>query len=195
MSESMIKINLLPVKQIKQLQRAWQEVILFLAVLSSLLVLLGLVGFVRVSEINSRKDSVKALENERASYNSTINEIEQLKKQKALLETKLEVIQKLKMGSQLTVRVLDELANIMPPNRLWLNTMSLSGGSMNLAGVALDNATIAEFMRKVDGSPYFAEANLAQTSLTSVAGRKLKAFSLSCQVTSPVPEEPADAKQ
>ena len=181
----MIRINLLPVRQIRKKLQARNSVMGLGITLLSVLVLLGLVALVigfRVGDLNA---SIGKLNKEKKKYQTTINQIEKLKKDQTLLETKLDMISRLKSGSQLTVRLMDEMANLVPSERLWISQMLISKGTLKLSGTALDNATIADFMETVVTSPYFATADLSGTSSKSVSGRTLKAFSLTCRVINP----------
>jgi type IV pilus assembly protein PilN len=191
----MVRINLLPVKQIKKLLKARREIIAFLLAFLMLLVVLFGVGFTRVLRIEELNATIRSLENERNSYQSTINEIEQLKKDKAKLETKMAMIKKLKKGSHTTVRILDELANVTPTNRLWLQSMVQTPTALQLSGIALDNETIAQFMKRLKDSPLFVDAELSNSSLVVVSGQKLKSFSLTCNVEALQTDEPAAEEQ
>ncbi len=178
----MIHINLLPVRQIKKRIQARKRVfglgITFLAVLG----LLGVVALFLGFKVDDLQTSIAELTKEKAKYQTTINQIEKLKKDQALLETKLNTISQLKKGSQLSVRVMDELATLTPSSRLWLNSMSFSGTILRISGIALDNATIADYMETIITSPYFGTAELSGTSTTGVQGRQLKSFSLTINV-------------
>ena len=178
----MIRINLLPVRQIKKKVVARNKVLSLGLTLLIVLVLLGAVSLVLGFKVSDLNASIAALQKEKAKYQTTINQIEQLKKDQALLETKLNTISQLKKGSQLTVRVMDELATLTPSSRLWLNSMSFNGSILRISGIALDNATIADFMETIVTSPYFATAELSGTSTTGYQGRQLKSFSLTIGV-------------
>lgn len=181
----MIHINLLPVRQIKQRLRVRNEVAIFLASMGLLtMVLLSVAGGL-ILKVNALTDENKALTAKKASYQPILDEIEKLKKNKKEQETKLDVIKKLKTVSQITVRILDELAKIFPANRLWLTSLRQSGTSMDLAGVALDNATIAQFMQSINGSSYFSSVALSQTQQITIAGAKLKSFTLQVGISPP----------
>ena len=157
--------------------------------MASLVLVLAVLGgwWLNLShKITTLKTQITALQQKKASYLPILNQIAKLKKDKATLEKKVDVIKKLKQGSQLTVRVLDEVANRTPTNRLWLKSLRESGGQLQLTGVALDNATIAQYMKQLSDSPYFMDADLSNSSQVDIAGRKLKSFSLKLQVTPPV---------
>ena len=178
----MIQINLLPVRKIKKKIQARRRVFGLGITLLAVLALLGLVALGLGMKVDELQANIAGLKKEKATYQTTINQIEQLKKDQALLETKLNTISQLKKGSQLSVRVMDELAALTPSNRLWLNSMNFNGTVMQIRGIALDNATIADYMETIDTSPYFATAELSGTSTTGVQGRQLKSFSLTIKV-------------
>jgi type IV pilus assembly protein PilN len=187
----MIRINLLPVKQIKKVLKAKNEVIAFLlALLGLVVVILGL-AYSRIVVVDNLNTTITELKKEKNSYQSTINEIEKLKKDKAKLETKLATIKKLKKGSHISVRIIDEIAVLIPPSRMWLNSLVQTPDSLKLSGVALDNETIAQFMKLLKESPLFVNTELANSSLVVVANRKLKSFSLICSVAPVKSDEPA----
>ena len=194
----MIQINLLPVKKIKKKIQARNNVFGLGITLIVVLALLGAAALILGFRVGELKASIATLNKEKAKYQTTINQIEQLKKDQALLETKLNTISQLKKGSQLAVRVMDELATLTPSSRLWLNSMSFNGSVLRIAGIALDNATIADYMETIVTSPYFATAELSGTSTTAVQGRQFKSFSLTINVINAdyqeVPTEEEQAK-
>lgn len=181
----MIRINLLPIRQLRKRIRTRNEVLVFAVSFILVLTVLGIVGFGLSHKISILKTQISALQQKKASYQPILNQIAKLKKDKENLEKKVDVIKKLKQGSQLTVRILDEIANRTPTGRLWLKTLKESGGQLQLTGVALDNATIAQYMRQLSDSPYFLDAELASSSQADVAGRKLKSFSLTVKIHTP----------
>ena len=178
----MIHINLLPVRQIKRKIQARKRVGGLGITLLAVLAILGLVALVLGFKVDELNASIASLKKEKAKYQTTINQIEQLKKDQALLETKLNTISQLKKGSQLSVRVMDEIATLTPSSRLWINSMTFNGTILRISGIALDNATIADYMETIVSSPYFSTAELSGTATTGVQGRQLKSFSLTVNV-------------
>lgn len=191
----MIHINLLPVRQIKQRLRVRNEVAIFLASLGLVAMLLLFATGKLIYSVNSLTGENNVLAAKKASYQPILDEIEKLKKDKGEQETKLEVIKKLKAVSQITVRILDELANIFPANRLWVTSMRQAGDNMDLSGVALDNATIAQFMQSINESGYFSSVELSQSQQITIAGAKLKSFNLKIGITPPKSNNTAPAEE
>lgn len=188
----MIRINLLPIKQLKKRQRLKNEVILFGIGLFCLLVVLGLVGMSQAKRIVKLKAESAALTAEKQQYQAIIAQIEKIKNDQLLLETKLGVIKSLKVNSQLSVRVLDEIANITPTSRLWITSLNVASGKVSLAGTALDNATIANFMDDLDASPFFSNTELSSSAMVTIANQRLKSFGLTINVNQPTSNESAE---
>jgi len=192
----MLRINLLPVRQLKKRAKAKKQfsgmIVLFLLVLG----LLAAVGYYQVLTISGLNTRIAALTKEKNSYTPILKQIEQLKKDKLELVRRTEIIQKLKVDSSLTVRVLDEVANRIDNQRMWLTSLQQQGGSLKLSGVALDNQTIAQFMEILKASDFITNVALANSSLKKVSGRNLKSFVLNCSVSQPAKPAPelADAK-
>ncbi len=181
----MIRINLLPIKEIKRKLRLRNEVILFVASFFGVLVVLASISLGMVQKTNALSEEIKTLEDKRNSMERIVKQIDKLQKDKKMLETKLQAIDKLKSESQLAVHVLDEIANRTPTASMWLTSLKLNSTSLQLSGVALDNATIAQYMRALDASDYFGPPELANASQTVVAGQKLKSFALTIPITPP----------
>ncbi len=178
----MVRINLLPIRQIKRRQGAVHELFVFAFSMVAVLLAIGVASGVIAHSISSLKQQNQELQAKKNSYTAIIKEIDELKQQKLNLEAKIDTIQKLKKGSQVAVRILDVVADLTPPNRMWLNSLQQAGSNLKLAGVALDNATIAEYMVALAGSSVFGNADLESSSQTEVAGMKLKAFTLNVGV-------------
>jgi type IV pilus assembly protein PilN len=192
----MIYINLLPVRQIRKKIQARKNVFGLGITLLAVLAFLGVAALGLGFKVGELKASIADLNKEKAKYQTTINQIEKLKKDQALLETKLNTISQLKKGSQLAVRVMDELATLTPSSRLWINSMSFNGTILQISGIGLDNATIADYMETIVTSPYFATAELSGTSTTGVQGRRLKSFSLTIKVVNAdYQEKPTEEEQ
>jgi len=181
----MVHINLLPVRQIKQKAAAKQQLATVFVSFLLLLAILGAVAFFQTSQASQLQNDISQLNKEKQHHAKTLALIKQLEKDKALIEKRISIIKQLKKYSSLTVHILDEVANVTPADRIWLSTLKQSGAGLQLAGMALDNRTIAKYMEDLKSSPYISSVNLASSSLKTYAGRNLKAFSLSCSIGIP----------
>lgn len=189
----MIRINLLPIRQIKKRVRARNEVLVFITSLVLLLALLGGAAWSLNQKVTSTKETIASLNKKKAQYNAIINEMKQLDADRAKLTVKIDAIKQLKSKSQTTVRLLDEIAKATPDS-IWLESLRQAGANVSLTGIALDNTRLADYMDSLTASPYFSSATLGRSSLKEIAGQKLKSFSLTLSIT--IPEtKTSDSKQ
>lgn len=159
----MIRINLLPTKETEvALERRHQRALVVLGVV--LMILIMLVPYVNQQRRLARLDSdIQDTRRQVERYSEQVKEVEQLDKLKADLETKLEIIEDLngkRVGPQ---RVLADLS-VAAPEKLWIIDFTEVGGSAKFTGLALDNETIADFMRRLQASPYFFGVDLEETT-------------------------------
>lgn len=189
----MVYINLLPIREIKRRARAIQQLTAFAVCFAAVLVLLGMVGFYQASVASQLQKDITSLEAEKKRYNDILAQIQKLEADKKEIENKIAVINELKKSSALTVRVLDEVARLTPTKRVWLTTLTQSGTSLQLSGMALDNQTLAGYMDTLKSSDYIEEVNLVSSSQQQFAGSNLKSFALTCTISIPGASAPVAA--
>jgi type IV pilus assembly protein PilN len=178
----MLKINLLPIRQLKRRAKAQSQLMGMAALFVLTLLVIFLVGYLQYQKVNGLEKDISSLNVKKQSYTPTLNKIAQLKKDREELNKKTEIIKQLKVDSSLTVHVIDEIAAKLDNQRMWLESLQQQGGSLSLSGVALDNQTIAQFMDNLKTSPFVKDVSLTNSSLKVVSGRNLKGFELRCAV-------------
>jgi type IV pilus assembly protein PilN len=187
----MIRINLLPVKETELAARRSQEI--RLVVLMLVLLAIGIVADrVRAGRTVARLDQEAAeLEAQLVVIRERVAEATRLDQQRKDLDTKLKVIAELSQKRVGPAGVLRDLSRATP-DRLWLLDLTESGGAATVTGRALDNQTIADFLRALANSPYFTGVDLSETTQDEqTAGIKLKKFLLRANVN--YAAKPADA--
>ena len=185
----MLKINLLPIRQLKKRAKARNQILAAAVVFCCVLALLALVGVIQAGRVSSLEKDIAEKERVKKSFDKVVKELAALEKKRLDLNNKIKIINQLKTDSSLTVRVLDEVAKNVDKDRMWLNRLNQKGGSLTLAGYALDNQTVATFMDALeDNSPFISGVNLTNSSLSQFAGKNLKSFTLTCGVAAPAPE-------
>jgi type IV pilus assembly protein PilN len=181
----MIHINLLPVREIKRRKKVKSEIVIAALAFLSLIGIFLVIEVLQLSAIDKLKDEDKKLIAEKQQYTKILDEIKKMEEEKKLLLTRVEVINQLKQSSSLTVHVLDEIANLTPPGRLWLKSLSQVESQLVLTGMALDDQTVAKYMDDLEGSGYIQNVSLASSAMEVFAERNLKVFSISGQVAMP----------
>ncbi len=191
----MLRINLLPIRQLKKRTKARNQLLVFFLVFLVVLGLIGATGVLLAAKITDLNEDIVAKTNEKKSFDQVIKDLADLEQRRLDLNNKIKIINQLKTDSSLTVHTLDDLANIIDNKRMWITSFKQTGGSLALSGYALDNKTIAEFMDNLElSSEYISGVNLSNTSLKNVSGNNLKSFSISASVSSPAAPEEAQAE-
>jgi len=176
----MVTINLLPIKS-ELRKRAIIQHALVGGI--ALVVLLGSIASIQIS-MQAKRDNLNQQiadsKVELARLTKEAQQIEEFKKQKEDLERKLKIISDLNAQKSGPVEVLDQLS-LMVPEKAWLTSVNNSGASLVIEGVAVDNPTIAHFMKSLQSSQYFKEVELV---LSQQEGGNQK-FVIKCKISLP----------
>jgi type IV pilus assembly protein PilN len=176
----MVKINLLPIRS-ELRKKALIEHIALLGLCVTLIIILSV--FVQTS-INNKKEMLQQemtdTKLEIVRLTAQAGEIEKFKQQKKELEKKLDIIKELNAKKTGPVSILDQLS-LMIPEKAWITSLNNSGNSITLDGVAIDNPTIAAFMKSLQASPYFQGVELVLTQKEATNTK----FTIKCQIKLP----------
>jgi type IV pilus assembly protein PilN len=162
----MIRVNLLPLKEAeKALGRRQQYAVAALGACVALLIMLVpyMIQGRRLAGLDRDMETVRA---EIERYNDQVAEVKDLDRLKLELKTKLRIIEDLNDKRVGPAHVLADLS-VATPDNLWLIDFKEAGGGVTLTGMALDNETIARFMRDLQTSKYFHAVDLVETSRSS----------------------------
>ena len=186
----MIRINLLPFRAARKRENIKRQISVY--VLCVILLLVGMLyTFLQLNgKLGDARNTQASLKKELGKYEQTIKRIDELDKSIQLIEQKLEVIKKLEQGKQGPVRLLDELAEAVPKNRLWLEALAESGGSLTLRGAARDNETVADFMVNLERAEHIKSVDLQSIQAAEEEGVQLAKFTLNCKTYAFQAEEP-----
>jgi type IV pilus assembly protein PilN len=190
----MLRINLLPVRVSKKKEAGKNQLILFALAVVFALVCNFWWSRSRADEVAAREDKVKRTRAEIAQLEKIIGEVKNIKEQQAAVKDKLAVLDKLKAGRQGPVRVLDELASLMP-KRLWLRKLDEKGGTVTFEGAAASIDDVSALLTALKRSQYFANPELKKTSAKADAKLKTVDFTLTASVNYTPPVAVAAATQ
>jgi type IV pilus assembly protein PilN len=175
----MIEINLLPVRAARKRESLRFQLTLFSLVLFFVVIIIAYLGW-SSGKRESRIDiQLNLVQEDLARLNKEVGEIDELKQRKVKLEQKLAVIKDLDRGRLRAAYILGELSQ-RTPEKVWIESLDKTGKDLKIAGVALDNETIANFMDVLGKSKYFTGVELEVTEQINRGGLKLMKFSLHC---------------
>ncbi len=159
----MIRINLLPVKEAQRAIGRRQQ--LSVAVLGLVLAILAMiVPYLLQGHTLARLDTeLEQLRVQVVKLDQQTREVRDLEKKHKELQAKLKVIEDLNQKRVGPVRILQDLSSATP-EKLWLLDFTDVNAQATITGLALDNQTIATFMRQLQSSKYFFEVDLVETS-------------------------------
>ena len=174
----MIEINLLPVREWKKREAVRKQISIFILSLLLLVVALAAIGFAIQGKVAVQRSELRKLEERRAKLAFVDKKIAQFKKKKKEVEIKFDAIEKLQQGRTRSVKILDEIVTALPINRMWLTELKLQKNLLQLSGIALDNHTVALFMRRLEASKFVKKVRLKNTSRKNIEGHELMQFDL-----------------
>ncbi len=189
----MIRINLLPVREIKaEVGRRNDLIVAGLSLALTAVLIVGVYLF-QSHRRSSLEAEVASLQKEIAALNVQIKEVGDLEKKIGDLKSKLKVIDDLNKKKIGPVKVMESLSSATPA-RLWLTEFKESSGSLSLNGGATDNQTIADFLRALARSAYFKDVDLIESSQDEKNRPPVKKFSIKGQVLYQPPPPPSASK-
>lgn len=189
----MIRINLLPVREIKaEVGRRNDLIVAGLALALTAVMIVGIYLFQSYRRSSLEKE-LADLQSEIITLNVQVKEVGDLEKKISDLKSKLQVIENLNKKKIGPVRVMESLSSATP-GRLWLTEFKESSGSLSLNGTAIDNQTIADFLRALARSVYFKDIDLIESSQDEKIRPAVKKFSVKGQLLYQPPPPPSDSK-
>ncbi|MFK2878416.1 PilN domain-containing protein [Rhodanobacter hydrolyticus] len=113
-----------------------------------------------------------------------IDKIKELDKVRDHLLARKQIIEQLQADRSKMVHLFDELVKTIP-NSVRLTALKQAGDTMSLDGVAQSNASVAEYMRNIEASPWMGHVDLRSTVNTHDASRTPYGFGLSVGLGKP----------
>ena len=176
----MIRINLLPYREKEKIEDITRQIMIIGITFVVFLLALGGTQLYLSLSISNLDENIIKQQQELDRLNKIIGDIEVFKKDKALLEKKLAVINTLEENRLAPVRMLDELTTMVPVKDVWLEKLSEKGTVITIEGMARNNIAVAHFMKNLAGSTFIKSVDLVSTKEKEVSGIKLQQFIISC---------------
>ena len=171
----MIRINLLPVKEIKAEVVRRRELLIggvSLALTGVLIVGVYAYQWRRASVLNN---ALEELQKDLQVLNIKAKQVAELQRKIKEFAAKNKVIDDINKKKSGPVRVMESLA-AATPSTLSLTEFKELGGNVTITGVAADNQTIAEFLKALASHAYFNDTELVETTQNQQAGMPPRRF-------------------
>jgi len=186
-----IRINLLPYREFRrraQLKRDGIGAVAFLLIVGGMLT----AAYFHLQRVEGRhQERVDYMETALAKIKDQLGEVNRLKKNRAELTKKLEVIKKLQSGRELPVRILQTLGQAVPED-VSLSSLTQNDGGLQLEGDARSNSAVSSFMRRLEASDLFQDPDLQV--IQNKGQDSLKTFSMAVALAEPKKSSTKDGK-
>ncbi len=144
----MIRINLLPVRQVQKREISRQ----FLVLVGVVILLAGVLNYLAYERLATEADrNAKKMTQTQAriaELEKVIGEVNNINKRKKEVEDKLKVLSDLRKGRSGPVRLLDALSTAIP-KKVWLTDFDEKSNAVKITGLAASHEDVAEFMRSL----------------------------------------------
>ena len=159
----MILINLLPVRAVKKAERGRQLIVLTVLVLA----LAGVGNWVwystKQSELDQINGQIRRTNAQIADLDKIIGQLNSVKQAMKSLKEKLDVLDTLKKGRSGPVKVMDELAMLIPA-KVWIANFAETNGDLALTGQAASYEDLSTFSKKLKASKHFGDIVIQRAS-------------------------------
>lgn len=181
----MIKINLLPVRESQKKERLREQVVVLAACVIFVVIGCAAAYTTILTKISQKNDAISEQNQIIEQLKKQIGEVEKVKKLQSELQSKLDILGKLKANKTGPAHMLDELS-VATPERLWIESFDNVAGVVNLNGLGVSEEVVATFMQQLEFSPYYMGVELQSLEQATIEGNKLQKFKIVAKEESPV---------
>ena len=174
------KINLLPWRE--ELRKEQDRQLFVLAAFAWMLMgaVVGYGHFHMTARIDAQKARNNFLKKEIRKLDKQIKEISNIKKKRAALVARMNVIYRLQADRTKLVYVMDGLVKTIPEG-VYYSKLTKSGNTIKIDGTAQSNARVSALMRNFEESMWFKRPNLAVINVKGSGGSRVSKFKMTVQ--------------
>lgn len=184
----MIRINLLPHRELKRAARRRQFNALFALTIGAGVAAFAFGHGVIAARQSSQEARNAYLTQQIAKLDTEIGEIKKIREQtQALLERK-QVVETLQSNRTEVVHLFDQMIRLLPDG-LYLKSFRQAGDIVNIGGYTQSSARVSTLMRSLEESPWFEQPNLVEIKSATVNNLRANEFVLSVKQTRQQAEE------
>jgi type IV pilus assembly protein PilN len=176
----MIRINLLPVRELRKQAELRQQLYVFCAILAVVAIGIAVVWSLEMRTIGHLEAEKSKVTAALERLKPVVDEVNALEKREKLLNARLETIQRLRRNQRGPVRVLDELSRNLPAE-VWLQAIDEKDGIYHVTGYALTNFAVADLLRNLQRSQELTAVDLVSSEQSVIAAQEIKKFAIQFQ--------------
>ena len=177
----MIRINLLPHREIRRRLQQRQFIIALVTVVAVGAAIVGFVHYALDNQYEEQKSRNAYLTEEIAKVDKEIAEINKVKEQTAALLARKTVVETLQANRSEVVHLLDQLVRQLPDG-VYLKAIKQTGQRVAITGYTQSQARVSTLMRNLESSPYLESPGLVEIKAMQVGNQRLNEFTMNISV-------------
>jgi type IV pilus assembly protein PilN len=180
----MIRINLLPHREMRRKQQQ-QQFIIALAIVAAIGAALSYGVYFSLDQRHANRVSGNAfLTQEIAKVDKEIAEINRLKEQTSALLARKQVVETLQSNRSETMNLLDQLVRQLPDG-MYLKSVRQQGAKVVINGVTQSQARVSTLMRNLEGSQKLSSPALVEIRALSLGNERANDFTMNVNIVRP----------
>ena len=188
----MIRINLLPYREARRVQRSQLLALALVGIL--LLAALFYYGIYSIfsARVSAEQQKVQYLQNVTTQLDQKIASVADLRKKRDQLLARESIITDLQDQRDMVVRLFNTLARVTPDG-VFLTHLKQVGDSITVDGYSQANDQVAAFMRNIEASRIFAKPELNIISKSKLGNEEVGQFTLQMSIRTPTAADKSGA--
>jgi type IV pilus assembly protein PilN len=177
----MIRVNLLPHREVRRKQQQQQFFIMLGVVVAIGAGIWFAVHAYLDDQFDNQKNRNKYLQSEIEKLDKQIAEIQKLKDQTAALLARKRVVETLQGTRSEVVYLLDQLVRQLPDG-VYLKAIKQTGTKVLINGYTQSQARVSTLMRNLESSPHLEQPSLVEIKAAQVGTQRLNEFTMNINI-------------
>jgi len=178
----MIRINLLPHRELKRKARQQQIAVLAGMTFISGLVIVAAVHVAIAGQIEYQNGRNNYMQEQIVILDKQVEEIKKIKELTDALLARKRVVETLQNDRVEVVHLLDQLVRLLPDG-VYLRSIKQTDHDINLAGYAQSSSRVSVLMRNLESSPWLEAPSLIEIKVATVNNARLNEFNLNVKLS------------
>ncbi len=154
---------------------------LYILGIAVVVIIIALFLIIQSSKIGGLNRDITQLQTKLDELKVYVATVDSLKKHEKELMTLLSPIKELNRNRFLIAHILDEISARLP-EFTWLTMLNVSSQNIDIKGTTASNLLVAEFMNRLEESPYIGNVDLTVLEKKTVEKQEMMEFTLTANV-------------
>ncbi len=178
----MIRINLLPFRAARTKENIRRQVSVFVLSMILLLVVLVMINFRLGGKVDALETELASIREDIKRYEEKAEQVDVIENKLEELKTKTKIVKELKENREAPPLLLAEITELVVPRRMQIKKMTYTRSGLGIEGIAMDNETVAVFMKRLEGSDKIVSVALGSARQTTEYDVEMKSFGINCRL-------------